>query len=133
MVLLVIINGVRGEKNMKKQWSMVGAIVLFLGVAILSVLNVDPVPVNFGFAEVEWPLIIIIFASVLLGALIATLLSTYKAFTEQRKHKHEKADNFSDTTDVPVSRTTRSNEETFEDVSDDTTITDTQSENDDIL
>ncbi|MDZ7835383.1 MAG: LapA family protein [Alkalibacterium sp.] len=58
---------------------MIIAIILFLGVAILSVLNVDPVPVNFGFAVVEWPLIIVIFASVLLGALIATLLSTYKA------------------------------------------------------
>lgn len=68
---------------------MVGAILLFLVIAILSVLNVEPVPVNFGFVEVEWPLIIIIFASVLLGALIATLLSTYRAFKDQRKNKHK--------------------------------------------
>lgn len=80
---------------------MIGAIILFLGVAFLSVLNVDPVPVNFGFVEVEWPLIIIIFASVLLGALIATLLSTYKAFKDQRKSKHQTSD-----------RTTRSDTDT---------------------
>lgn len=75
---------------MKRQWSMIGAIVLFLLVAILSVLNVDRVPINFGFAEVEWPLIVIIFASVLLGALIATLLSTFKIYKDQRKEKREK-------------------------------------------
>ncbi|GEK90917.1 LapA family protein [Alkalibacterium kapii] len=81
---------------MKRQWSMVGAIVLFLIIAILSVLNVDPVPVNFGFVEVEWPLIVVIFASLLLGALIATLLSTYKAFKDQRKHKHQNTVEHSD-------------------------------------
>lgn len=118
---------------MKKQWSMVGAILLFLGVAILSVLNVDPVPVNFGFAEVEWPLIVIIFVSVLLGALIATLLSTYKAFTDQRKHKHDKDDNHTDTTETPVTRKTRANRDTFDDSPEETVTTDTHSENDDIL
>ncbi|MER2064119.1 MAG: lipopolysaccharide assembly protein LapA domain-containing protein [Alkalibacterium sp.] len=93
---------------MKKQWSMVGAIILFLGVAILSVLNVDPVPVNFGFAEVEWPLIVIIFASVLLGALIATLLSTYRAFKDQRKNKHKRSKNTPDTDKNQTRRITRS-------------------------
>lgn len=74
---------------MKRQWNMVGAIVLFLVVAVLSVLNVDPVPMNFGFVTVEWPLIIIIFASVLLGALIATLLSTFKVYKDHNKEKKE--------------------------------------------
>ncbi|EXJ24155.1 hypothetical protein ADIAL_0286 [Alkalibacterium sp. AK22] len=72
---------------MKRQWSMIGAILLFLIVAVLSVLNVDPVPINFGFAVVEWPLIIVIFVSVLLGAFIATLLSTFKIYKDQRQHK----------------------------------------------
>lgn len=76
---------------MKRQWSMIGAIVLFLLVAILSVLNVERVPINFGFAEFEWPLILIIFVSVLLGALIATLLSTFKIYKDQKKEKREKA------------------------------------------
>ncbi|MCC5894910.1 MAG: DUF1049 domain-containing protein [Alkalibacterium sp.] len=75
---------------MKRQWSMVGAIVLFLVVAYLSVLNVDPVPMNFGFTTVEWPLIIIIFVSVLLGALIATLLSTFKVYKDHNKERKEK-------------------------------------------
>lgn len=75
---------------MKRQWSMIGAIVLLLLVAILSVLNVDSVPLSFGFAVVEWPLIIIIFVSFLLGAVSATLLSTVKSYRDKREHKKEK-------------------------------------------
>lgn len=72
---------------MKKQWSFVGAfILLFIG-AGLSVLNVDPVPVNLYFATYEWPLIIVILGSILLGALIASLLSTVKIYQETKKRK----------------------------------------------
>lgn len=72
---------------MKKQWSFVGAfILLFIG-AVLSVLNVDPVPVNFYFATYEWPLIIVILGSILLGALIASLLSTVKIYQETKMRK----------------------------------------------
>lgn len=115
---------------MKKQWSMVGAIILFLGVAILSVLNVDPVPVNFGFAEVEWPLIVIIFASVLLGALIATLLSTYKAIKDQRKSKHQKD---VETDQVSKKRMTRSDKKNKNLSTDDQTDVKSDSQNDDTL
>jgi len=118
---------------MKKQWSMVGAIVLFLGVAILSVLNVDPVPVNFGFAIVEWPLIVIIFVSVLLGALIATLLSTYKMFTDQRKDKRHEAENSSKASEMPSERKTRSDKNEFDEDQNDKVDTKSQSEKDDIL
>jgi len=106
---------------MKKQWSMVGAIILFLGVAILSVLNVDPVPVNFGFAVVEWPLIVIIFASVLLGALIATLLSTFRAIKDQRKSKHQKSAVSSEPDQGPERRTTRSDKSPSNKLNTDTT------------
>ncbi|MFO8069840.1 MAG: lipopolysaccharide assembly protein LapA domain-containing protein [Alkalibacterium sp.] len=118
---------------MRKQWSMVGAIILFLGVAILSVLNVEPVPVNFGFAEVEWPLIVIIFVSVLLGALIATLLSTYKMYTDQRKSKHQKADSSSKTSKIPSSKKTRSNKDEFDKDDSDKVSTESHSEKNDIL
>ncbi len=77
----------KGVQLMKKQWSMIGAIVLIIFVAWLSVLNVDSVPLNFGFAVVEWPLILIIFVSVLVGALIATLFSTVREYRNKRNHK----------------------------------------------
>jgi putative membrane protein len=118
---------------MKKQWSMVGAIVLFLGISILSVLNVDPVPVNFGFAVVEWPLIVIIFVSVLLGALIATLLSTYKMFIDQRKHKHQESDISSSTSETPSKRRTRSGKKKADSDQNDKSDTESGSEKKDIL
>ncbi|SFB89111.1 Uncharacterized integral membrane protein [Alkalibacterium subtropicum] len=118
---------------MKKQWSMVGAIILFLGIAFLSVLNVDPVPVNFGFAEVEWPLIIIIFASVLLGALIATLLSTYRAFKDQREQKHQKSAEKSDAGPSSRAGMMRSEKSSKDRSNDEKSDSDTKSQNDDIL
>lgn len=118
---------------MKRQWSMIGAIILFLGVAILSVLNVDPVPVNFGFAEVEWPLIVIIFVSVLLGALIATLLSTYKTFKDQRKNKHQDPADKSDADSGSIRRTTRSDKGTRNKLNSEQTDSESKSQNDDIL
>lgn len=66
---------------------MVSAIVLILLVAVLSVLNVDPVPVNFGFTQVEWPLILVIFGALLIGALIASLFSTVKMYQETKRRK----------------------------------------------
>jgi uncharacterized integral membrane protein len=118
---------------MKKQWSMVGAIILFLGVAILSVLNVDPVPVNFGFAVVEWPLIVIIFVSVLLGALIATLLSTYKAFKDQRKNKHKNSTDKTDASEGPGLRTTRSDKSAKDKPNNDEPDSKSKSQDDDLV
>lgn len=77
---------------MKKQWSMVIAIVLVLLIVILSVLNVDPVLLNFGFAQVEWPLIIVIIGSLLIGAIIASLLSTMRMYQERKQRKQLEKD-----------------------------------------
>lgn len=73
---------------MKKQWSTVFLIVLALIVVIFSVFNVDPVGINFGFAIVEMPLAIVLIGTLLIGVLMAVLLSTgiilnYKS--EQKK------------------------------------------------
>lgn len=77
---------------MKKQWSLIIAVVLVLIVAILSVLNVDPVPVNFGFTEVEWPLILVIIGSLLIGAIISSLFSTVKIYQERKERKRIQKD-----------------------------------------
>lgn len=61
---------------MKKQWSTVFLIVLALIVVIFSVFNVDPVGINFGFAVVEMPLAVVLIGTLLIGVLMAVLLST---------------------------------------------------------
>ncbi|WP_027109104.1 lipopolysaccharide assembly protein LapA domain-containing protein [Lacticigenium naphthae] len=73
---------------MKRQWSIVFSIVLILLVVVFAVVNVEPVPVNFGWAVLEWPLIIVIILSILIGAIIATLLGTTVIYKE-KKHVKE--------------------------------------------
>lgn len=73
---------------MKKQWSTVFLIVLALIVVVFSVFNVDPVGINFGFAIVEMPLAVVLIGTLLIGVLMAVLLSTgiiLKHKSEQKK------------------------------------------------
>ena len=73
---------------MKKQWSTVFLIVLALIVVIFSVFNVDPVGINFGFTIVEMPLAVVLIGTLLIGVLMAVLLSTgiiLKYKSEQKK------------------------------------------------
>lgn len=60
---------------MKKQWSLIGILVLVLVIVIFSWLNVQPVTVNFGFSQVTMPLVVILVISLLLGGILAVLFS----------------------------------------------------------
>ena len=55
----------------KRQGKLIFIIILIVIVAIFSVLNVDPVPVNFGFGRINGPLILVIIFSLVIGAVIA--------------------------------------------------------------
>lgn len=77
---------------MKRQWGTILAIILIAVVAFFAVINVDSVPVNFGFGVVAWPLIMIILGSLLVGALATVLISmgtTYKNKKELKNTKKE--------------------------------------------
>lgn len=73
---------------MKNQWKLITVIVLLLIIIIFAVMNVEQVPVNFGFGEIVAPLILIIFISLMLGSLITLLVST---ITTSREHKEMKS------------------------------------------
>lgn len=73
---------------MKRQWNIVLLIALILVVVIFSVLNVDPVAINFGFDIIQVPLVVVIIATLLIGVLMAVILSTsviLKNKSEQKK------------------------------------------------
>lgn len=77
---------------MKKQWSTVFFVLLTLVVVIFAVLNVEPVAINFGFVMVETPLAVILIATLLIGVLMAVLLSTaiiLKYKSEEKKLNKE--------------------------------------------
>ncbi|MGD7044083.1 LapA family protein [Jeotgalibacillus proteolyticus] len=78
---------------MKFQWVLILGIIFALLVAIFAVINVDPVTVNFGFAETEMPLILVILGSVLMGGLIIGSVGLFRLFVTQRKVKHLESEN----------------------------------------
>ncbi|WP_461213123.1 LapA family protein [Lacticaseibacillus sp. GG6-2] len=61
---------------MKNQQRLIVGIVLALVLIIFALLNGQAVTVNFFGAMVHWPLIVVIVVAVLIGALIAVLITT---------------------------------------------------------
>lgn len=72
---------------MKFQWTLLLGLVLAIIVAWFAIVNVEPVPVNYVFGTAEWPLIIIILASALLGAAVSGFVSMFRSILQQRKIK----------------------------------------------
>ncbi|MEM5592164.1 lipopolysaccharide assembly protein LapA domain-containing protein [Niallia circulans] len=72
---------------MKFQWNMLWGIIFALIVAVFAVINVEPVSVNYLFGEGEWPLILVILISVLLGGLIIGSAGIIRIYSLQRKIK----------------------------------------------
>lgn len=76
--------------DMKKQWGTIVALILIVIVAFFAVLNVESVPVSFGFTEVTWPLIMIILGSLFIGALTTVLISTSTTYRNKKELKNGK-------------------------------------------
>jgi len=72
---------------MRKQWNRVLLVILILVVVIFSVLNVDPVNINFGFTTVEMPLVVVIIGTLLIGLLIAVIGSTSMVLKERNEKR----------------------------------------------
>ena len=54
----------------KQQWTIILAFIFVLIVSVFAVINVRPVQVDYLFGTAEWPLILVIIGSVLMGGLI---------------------------------------------------------------
>ncbi|KKI92337.1 hypothetical protein WQ54_10130 [Bacillus sp. SA1-12] len=72
---------------MKRQWSILLAILFALIVALFAVINVDPVKVDYLFGTAEWPLVLIILGSVLMGGFIIASAGIIRVLALQRKVK----------------------------------------------
>ncbi len=77
-------NGMKGQT-----YFIIGVIAAIL-IAVFSVLNVESVPVNLLFVQTDWPLILIILFSVLLGAIVAFALSGLKLHQQKLEIKRLK-------------------------------------------
>ena len=72
---------------MKFQWSWVLGLLFAIIIAVFSVMNVDKVPVNYGFGVSEWPMVLIILASALLGAAISGFIALFRSVVTSRRIK----------------------------------------------
>ena len=81
-----------GAIIMKNQWRLVAGIILIIIIVLFAVFNVDSVPVNFGFAVLDGPLIIVILVSLLMGALITLLVATGSATKKNKEFKQMRAE-----------------------------------------
>ncbi|GAY74152.1 lipopolysaccharide assembly protein LapA domain-containing protein [Lentilactobacillus kosonis] len=72
---------------MKKQIGTIVGIILIIIVAIFSLMNLNSVEVNFGFARVQSPLILLILISLLLGSLIIFTFSSTQTVKKNRQMK----------------------------------------------
>ena len=72
---------------MKKNWKIIVGLILALIVIVFAMLNMEVATINFGFVQVKQPLIILIVASTLLGAIIVALFSSATLFNRNREIK----------------------------------------------
>lgn len=63
---------------MKAQTAFIIGIIAAIIIAVFAVLNVESVPVNLLVLKAQWPLILVILGSVLLGAIVAGMMSLMK-------------------------------------------------------
>ncbi len=77
---------------MKFQWSLLIGLLFAVIVAIFAVVNVESVPVNYVFGSAEWPLILVILGSALLGALVSGSVAIFRSFVLQRRVKQLEKD-----------------------------------------
>ena len=54
-------------------------------IALFSYINIEEIPVNYYFGKADWPLIVVILGSTLIGAFISACFSAIRMFTLKRK------------------------------------------------
>ncbi|GAF19448.1 hypothetical protein JCM19046_4099 [Bacillus sp. JCM 19046] len=72
---------------MKAQTAFIVGVIAAILIAVFAVMNVESVPVNLLFTQAEWPLILIILFSVLLGAIVAGAMSVIKLHQQKLEIK----------------------------------------------
>lgn len=90
---------------MKGQWGLIISLIIAIIISVFAIINVDSVPVNYLFGVAEWPLILVILGSVLMGALIAGaigMVRIYQLQTELKRIKRIKTASETSAEDIPL-------------------------------
>ncbi|WP_017728622.1 LapA family protein [Halalkalibacterium ligniniphilum] len=76
---------------MRGQWGLILGLVAAILIAIFAVINVDAVQVNYLAGTAEWPLILVILGSVLMGSIFAGGLGMVRIYKLQAEIRRLKA------------------------------------------
>ncbi|NQD50056.1 DUF1049 domain-containing protein [Bacillus altitudinis] len=87
----------------KQQWTIILAFIFVLIVSVFAVINVRPVQVDYLFGTAEWPLILVIIGSVLMGGLIVAFAGIFQIVKLKRELKALKAERAATVTDPTAS------------------------------
>ncbi|AOV07634.1 LapA family protein [Sporosarcina ureilytica] len=72
---------------MKFQWTWIVGLLFAVIIAVFSVINVDAVPVNYVFGTAEWPLVLVILGSALLGAAVSGIVALFRSVAGKHQVK----------------------------------------------
>lgn len=72
---------------MKFQWTWIIGLLFAIIIAVFSVINVDAVPVNYVFGTAEWPLVLVILGSALLGAAVSAFVAVFRSVAARHHNK----------------------------------------------
>ncbi|WP_158737537.1 lipopolysaccharide assembly LapA domain-containing protein [Alteribacillus sp. YIM 98480] len=72
---------------MRGQSALILGFIAALVIAVFAVINVDGVEVNYLFGSAEWPLILVILGSVVMGAVIVGSLGMIRVYRLQQELK----------------------------------------------
>jgi putative membrane protein len=78
---------------MKGQWTLILALVFALIVAIFAVINVDAVEVHYVFGIANWPLILVIIGSAVMGAIATLAAGIFRLIQQQKRLKQLQKEN----------------------------------------
>ncbi|WP_342511151.1 lipopolysaccharide assembly protein LapA domain-containing protein [Sporosarcina sp. FSL K6-1522] len=67
------------KSDTKIQWNLLLGLLFAIIIATFAVINVEPVEVNYLVAKAQWPLVLVILGSALLGAAVSGLIAIVKS------------------------------------------------------
>ncbi|WP_257346256.1 LapA family protein [Pseudalkalibacillus decolorationis] len=78
---------------MKREWSFIIVLLFAMIVAVFAVVNVEPVGVNYVFGTAQWPLVLVILGSAILGALTIGVAGSVRLLSMKRELRLLKREN----------------------------------------
>ncbi|WLD92211.1 lipopolysaccharide assembly LapA domain-containing protein [Alkalihalobacillus sp. AL-G] len=70
---------------MKREWSLIIVLFFAIIVAVFAVINVEPVGVDYVFGTAQWPLVLVILGSAMLGALTVGAAGSVRYLSMKRE------------------------------------------------